>query len=311
MDTHRTAPHSVASVPSAKDADPIEVELNHGELIEIINHFWSTPPATVEVALSHLGRYSRLLAPTETHLTSLAKATGKVGELTHTYNGCLITDALNPAEAASWVEASRGAQQWDRTSLGNTTTLGAVWFAYVDRYHQPEERVAQYRHGATQGKTALENTIPGFTQHIIDLTAQLLGAEVIERPGWAGPSIINFEPSSAELSDNDGDIHFDWMGIASQDAAGLLTPNLSFVLMLQNADVGGSLKLWNHGFGTEGQLVTMAEPATEVAYSPGSLLCFNGHQLHQIQAIAGQQARVTVTWHAIRPDPTGPWHIWV
>lgn len=312
MDSHELAPDSPATASLGRSSGGTCSDLVRSELIEIINRFWTTPPTTVEMAISHLGQYSKTLTQPIAHRASLADATGKLGELVSHYNGCVITDALRPGEAASWVKASQAEPRlWDRTSLGNTTTLGAVWFAYVDRYHRPEERVARYRHGTAKGRAALEKTMPGFTQHIIALTSQLLGAPVVERPAWAGPSIISFEPTSAQHLGTDGDVHFDWMGIAAQDPAGLLTPNLSFVLMLQNADTGGTLKLWNHGFGTEGPTVKHAGAVTDVAYEPGSLLCFNGHQLHQIQAIAGNQARVTVTWHAIRPDPLGPWHIWV
>lgn len=295
-------------LPNAASLTPRQPQ----DFLGIINRYWSEPPRTASAAVEHLGAYSRQLSSRGLIETNLGVAAGQISELTRNHTACLVADALEATTTTSWVDTLESHPHlWDRTGMGNTTSLGAVWFAYVDRYHEPGERVRRYQHGTQQGEAAFRALLPDFAGTISQLTEHLLGDPVIQRPGWAGPGIIRFQPEVQDGLGPDGDVHFDWMGIASGGPEGLVTPNLSFVLMLQSPSSGGNLRLWNHGFGTTGARVSNPSNPIEVVYPEGGLVCFNGHHLHQISGIGGAIPRVSVTWHAIRPDPLGPWHLWL
>lgn len=97
-------------------------------------------------------------------------------------------------------------------------------------------------------------------------------------------------------------MHFDLEGLAPSHAR-MRLPALTAVLMLQPAESGGGLRLWDVlcEDGVEGhEDEDLAQPSLVFDYRPGDLLVIDSYRLHQIQPFAGARDRISVTCHAAR-----------
>ena len=269
---------------------------------------WQGPSAHAADVVAHLGSRARWLRDPEV-ATVPVEAVGDRGirDLVERVAGVLVTGVVDPAETARWAEAVESRPDlWDRRSSGPTVTVGAAWFAHAGVEPDPVVRARAYRDAAERGDAAVDVVAPGLHARLLDLTSRLLDAPVVRRPGWAGPGFVRFAPGA----DTDGDVHIDWIGLAAEDPAHLDRPCRSFVLMVRPGDEGGDLRLWPVGDGSDGPAVTTVPAPLEVRYPVGGLLVFDGHLLHQITALGGTTPRLTITWHAVRPRPDGPWELW-
>ncbi len=129
------------------------------------------------------------------------------------------------------------------------------------------------------------------------------------RRDWCGPGVHVF-PAGGEVAARGGVIHFDIEGLSEKHARDK-RPALTVVLMLQEPERGGALKLWDVRFrgrdeATEAEL---GAPTAIAQYGVGGALVIDSYRLHQIQPFEGARDRISITIHAAEIDD-GLWDTW-
>ena len=204
----------------------------------------------------------------------------------------IFTDRVYAAKD-HWIENFGGAQY----------TLGRAWYTDLE-----QDREDEYFARAIESDALLERVAPGLQQRMYDLVGTVVGAYVEQRDGWCGPGVHVFPPMG-DVARRGGDIHFDTEGL-TEDQLAARAPALSFVLMLQPAETGGSLRVWDSKF--EGDAAPAA-PSPQLrsgvaSYQAGDLVVFDSYRMHQIQSFSGTLDRISITAHAVW---TGVhWEVW-
>jgi hypothetical protein len=203
--------------------------------------------------------------------------------------GCLPLE-----ERTRWlrgVYAARAA--WTPCFEAVQFTLGRAYYTHLE-----EERAAEYFAGARASDDEVERAVPGLQARVRALAAELVRAPVVPRRGWCGPGVHVF-PAGDWLSQHGGDVHFDTEGLRPEELEAR-APALSLVLMLQPAERGGGLRLWDALYdGDEAPPDVASVPSVVVDYEPGDLLAFDSYRLHQILPFEGGRDRVSVTAHLV------------
>lgn len=217
----------------------------------------------------------------------------------------LVTGALPATRCASWVEAVyRARREWVSDFGGEQFALGRAFYTHLET-----GRSALYFGEAARSDALVERHLPSAQALVRATLGQLVGGTVRPRPGFCGPGVHVF-PAGGQVARRGGVVHFDVEG---------LTPHslqrghraVTLVCMLQPAERGGGLELWDARYcgsehPTEAQL---AAPRRTVRYRAGDLLFSDSLTLHRIRPFRGERDRVSITAHAVEVD-RGVWECW-
>ncbi len=219
--------------------------------------------------------------------------------------GLALTNALSIDTCACWSAAVLAARdEWTIDFDGDQFALGRAFYTHLET-----DRAGAYFTGAAASDALVERHLPGMQDRAIDLFRELVGGEVRRRARWCGPGVHIF-PAGGWLAQRGGVVHFDTEGLSEHqlehDARAL-----TLVIMLQPAETGGGLRLWDvvhegHDEPTQGEL---ARPSVIAAYAVGDALLLDSYRLHQIQSFGGARDRISITAHAVEVD-AGVWDVW-
>jgi hypothetical protein len=212
---------------------------------------------------------------------------------------------VDAAECRAWalrIFEARG--EWTANFGGVQFTLGRAWYTHLE-----EDREDQYFHGAESSNALVERVLPGFQARLLAIATDLVGAPVERRPGWCGPGVHVF-PAGSEVAERGGEPHFDTEGLSEKHLAER-APALSLVIMLQPADEGGGIAVWDRVYaGSDVLDPPLDESALRevVDYRVGELVVIDSYRLHQILPFGGRAARVSATMHLVQDG--GVWLAW-
>ena len=206
-------------------------------------------------------------------------------------------DAQRAARAASAVLARRDA--WVSDFGGLQFCLGRAWYTHLET-----ARTAAYFAAAASADALVEATVPGLQAELRGSVAHVTAGPVRARRGWCGAGVHVF-PAGGACARSGGDVHVDDEGL-SRAQRRTRSAALSLVLMLQPADAGGALRLWD--VLAPGGARPTDVPWCDVPASPGDLVVFDSWRLHQIQPFSGDRDRISATLHAA--DTGADWETW-
>lgn len=215
-----------------------------------------------------------------------------------------VRGALAPAECAAMVERVMAAEaDWTHDFGGDQFSLGLAWYTHLE-----SGRTRHYFRDAARANALVERVLPGMQAAVRAAIGSFVAAPTEPRPGFCGAGVHVFQPGSP-VARGGGSVHYDLEGLRSEDER--RGAALSFVMMLQPAEVGGGLRLWQARY--RGALQPSRAEAARAHhtqdYAAGDVLLFESQRLHQIAPFSGARARVSITAHALR-TPAGPWHVW-
>lgn len=207
----------------------------------------------------------------------------------------IFTDRVYAARD-HWIENFGGAQY----------TLGRAWYTDLE-----QDREDDYFEKAIASDELVERVAPGLQQRMYDLIGTVIGQYVDQREGWCGPGVHVFPPLG-DVGQRGGDVHFDTEGLTEEQIAAR-APAISCILMLQPAESGGGLRVWDQLYAGEVR-PDMPPPTVKAAtinYQTGDLVVIDSYRLHQIQAFGGPLERISITAHAVRTGADGErWDVW-
>lgn len=222
--------------------------------------------------------------------------------------GLALASVVARDTCAQWSAAVLAARAaWTVDFDGDQFALGRAFYTHLET-----DRAGAYFAGAAASDALVEAHLPGMQEHVIDLYRALLGderGEVRRRPRWCGPGVHIF-PAGGWLAQRGGVVHFDTEGLSEhqmeRDARAL-----TLVIMLQPAETGGSLRLWDvvHEGRDEPTAEELARPSEIAAYEAGDALLLDSYRLHQIQPFGGARDRISITAHAVEVDDE-IWDVW-
>jgi hypothetical protein len=184
----------------------------------------------------------------------------------------------------SWVHDFKGAQH----------SLGRAWYTHLE-----QERAGEYFANAKESDALVERFCPGLQTAMRELAARAVEAPVVQRDGWCGAGVHVF-PANGACSKKGGDIHFDDEGLTNAHKADR-APAFTLVLMLQPAETGGGLKVWD-------VLFRGSNAFAIAAYATGDVVVMDSYRLHQIQPFDGGTDRISATIHVAYV--AGQWESW-
>jgi hypothetical protein len=213
---------------------------------------------------------------------------------------------LGADECARWAAGVYAARaEWTPCFEGVQFTLGRAYYTHLE-----EEREDEYFATARASDATVERALPDLRARVRASLAELVGGDVVPRPGWCGPGVHIF-PAGDWLAENGGDIHFDTEGLREEELAAR-QPALSAIFMLQPPERGGGLRVWDalwDGCDDEAAIAAAARsPSTVADYAVGDLVVIDSYRLHQIQPFSGERDRLSVTAHLVLAD--GRWRSW-
>ena len=219
--------------------------------------------------------------------------------------GLALTSAFPRDTCARWSAAVLAARAaWTVDFDGDQFALGRAFYTHLET-----DRAQAYFTGAAASDALVEAHLPGMQDRVIDLYRALLGGEVRRRARWCGPGVHIF-PAGGWLAQRGGVTHFDTEGLSEHqmehDARAL-----TLVIMLQPAETGGGLRLWDvvHEGRDEATPEELARPSAIAAYEAGDALLLDSYRLHQIQPFGGPRDRISITAHAVEIDDE-VWEVW-
>jgi hypothetical protein len=219
--------------------------------------------------------------------------------------GVGVRDLLDPATAEKWAKAVLAAREdWTEDFEGEQFTLGRAFYT-----HYETDRSDEYFENAEESDACVERHLPGMQARMRDIVATITGGVVRARRDWCGPGVHVF-PAGGEVAARGGVVHYDIEGLSEKHARDK-RPALTVVLMLQEPERGGGLKLWDVRFRgrDEANEAELAAPSTIAKYGVGGALVIDSYRLHQIQPFEGARDRVSITIHAAEIDD-GLWDTW-
>jgi hypothetical protein len=211
---------------------------------------------------------------------------------------------LTRKESAEYAAAVlRAREEWTPNFGGAQFTLGRAWYTHLE-VDREEEYFARVR----DSDAAVEKWAPGLQERLIETAAAILRGPVVRRERWCGPGVHIFTRGGV-VARKGGDLHFDTEGLAERQLSRRASA-YSFVLMLQPAESGGGLRIWDRLY--EGEDFP-ENPGPRVAnvlirYEPGELVVFDSYRMHQIQPFGGEVDRLSATMHVVEED--GTWEAW-
>jgi len=205
------------------------------------------------------------------------------------------------SQYASQVLAARA--DWVSNFSGAQFTLGRAWYTHLE-----EDRADEYFANVASSDMTVRTTTPGLQEAVLALAGAVVGAPVTQRKGWCGPGVHVFRPGS-EVARRGGEVHFDTEGL-TEAQLGRRAPALTFILMLQPAEIGGGLRVWDRLYDGE-DFPDKPDPrvgVTQIAYEVGELVVIDSYRLHQILPFRGDLCRITATMHVALEGAT--WEGW-
>jgi hypothetical protein len=230
----------------------------------------------------------------------------RVVSLLDTHLGVRVPGVLSADECAALVRrVYAGRPFWTADFEGVQFSLGRAWYTHLE-----QEREEEYFAQARTSNATVERLLPGLQARLREVVSALVGAPAVQREGWCGPGIHVF-PAGQWLSHHGGDVHFDTEGLTQAQCARRARA-LTLVLMLQPAESGGALRLWDVTYAGDERPPDSAleAPRADVDYRVGELLVLDSYRLHQIQPFQGPRDRISATAHAVEPAPGAPWEVW-
>ena len=219
--------------------------------------------------------------------------------------GLALTKVLPPDVCARWSAAVLAARAaWNVDFDGDQFALGRAFYTHLET-----DRAGAYFAGAAASDALVEQHLPGMQDRVLDLYRALLAGQVRRRARWCGPGVHIF-PAGGWLAQRGGVTHFDTEGLSAHqmehDARAL-----TLVIMLQPAETGGGLRLWDvvHEGRDEATPEELARPSVIAAYEAGDALLLDSYRLHQIQGFGGRRDRISITAHAVEVDEE-IWDVW-
>src|SRR5262249_40188454 len=124
-----------------------------------------------------------------------------------------------------------------------------------------------------------------------------------------GPGVHIF-PARGELAKKGGVVHFDTEGLSPHHVERRL-PAVTIVAMLQPAQRGGGLRLWDVAYAGRDHPSAreVASKSRVVRYGIGDVVAIDSYRLHQIRPFGGDRDRISATVHAAEVDG-GRWETW-
>ncbi len=216
-----------------------------------------------------------------------------------------VRSMIDATRAGRWADAvERAKEEWTRDFDGAQFTLGRAFYT-----HYETDRSEEYFDHARESDERVERHLPGMQQRMRDLVSSITNTTARARRDWCGAGVHIF-PALGEVATKGGAIHFDTEGLSDRHARDK-RPALTIVLMLQEPDVGGGLKLWDVRFRGRDEPTAAELAAHSVVgnYGVGGALIIDSYRLHQIQPFEGERNRISITVHAAEVDD-GIWETW-
>jgi hypothetical protein len=187
---------------------------------------------------------------------------------------------------------------------GAQQALGRAFYTHLESGRQ-----VTYFGDAADSDATVERVVPGLQATTMALLQRLLGAQVRRRHGYCGPGVHVFWPGQ-QVARRGGVYHYDLDGLTTLQRH-LRPPAVSLVWMLQPPTSGGGLSLFGQRYRGVGWDMHRRPrtAATTTQSRPGDVLLFSSYRLHRINGFRGDQARVSITCHAVEVD-RGIWEVW-
>lgn len=217
----------------------------------------------------------------------------------------VLRGALEARTTRMWTRAVRAARsRWTSDFRGEQFSLGRAFYT-----HYETDRSALYFTDQARSDATVEAALPGMQAEVRGLFATLVGGVCRQRPGFCGPGVHIFVPNKP-VAQRGGVVHYDVEGLSPLHLARRHRA-LSLVLMLQPAQWGGGLRLWDARFRghEEASAEELAREATTLRYGEGDALLMSSYQLHQIRPFRGTKERISITLHAVEVD-RDVWEAW-
>ena len=211
---------------------------------------------------------------------------------------------VDRAQCDAWIRGVYEARgEWVSDFKGAQHSLGRAWYTHLE-----QDRSRDYFAKAKESDALVERFCPGLQKTMRDLASKVVESPVIQREGWCGAGVHVF-PANGVCARKGGDIHFDDEGLTPAHKSDR-APAFTLVLMLQPAERGGGLKVWDVLFRGSNAYedADLERPFAIAEYAPGDLVAMNSYRLHQIQPFAGATDRISATLHAAYV--AGEWETW-
>ena len=212
--------------------------------------------------------------------------------------------AVAGAQCEAWVRGVYEARDsWVHDFRGAQHSLGRAWYTHLE-----QERANEYFARAKESDALVERFCPNLQKTMRDLASKVVEAPVIQRAGWCGAGVHVF-PADGLCAKRGGDIHFDDDGLTPADKSDR-APAFTLVLMLQPAERGGGLKVWDVLFRGSNAYedADLDRPFAIADYARGDLVAMNSYRLHQIEPFEGAADRISATLHTAYV--AGEWESW-
>jgi hypothetical protein len=216
-----------------------------------------------------------------------------------------LRDVVERATCAEWAAGVTAVRaEWTADFGGEQFTLGRAFYTHFET-----DRSEEYFRDAAASDALVERVLPGMQGRMRALFGELVGGIARPRRGWCGPGVHVF-PSGGEVAARGGVVHFDTEGLTERHARDR-RPALTLVVMLQPAESGGGLKLWDVRYRGRDRATRaeLAKASVVAAYEAGTGLLIDSYRLHQIQPFGGARDRVSITIHGALVD-AGVWETW-
>lgn len=215
-----------------------------------------------------------------------------------------LRGAVDRARCDAWVRGVyEGRDAWVHDFRGAQHSLGRAWYTHLE-----QERSRDYFAHAKESDALVEKFCPGLQTTMRELASRAVEAPVVQRHGWCGAGVHVF-PADGLCAKKGGDIHFDDEGLTpahKQDRA----PASTLVLMLQAAQQGGGLKVWDVRYRGSNAYEDddLGRESAIAEYAAGDLVVMDSYRLHQIQPFGGSTDRISATIHLAYV--AGEWESW-
>ncbi len=216
---------------------------------------------------------------------------------------------LTAHESSSWAQAVLAASDHLVDDFGGEQqALGRAFYTHLET-----GAASTYFAQQAASDALVERVLPGMQARTIALLARLVGGVVRRRHGFCGPGVHVFSPGE-KVARVGGVHHYDLEGLPLRDrqcgvAGGARA--VSLVWMLQQANTRGGLTLFQQQYrGKNWDMErTPRTPSTTTRALAGDALLFSSYRLHRINGFSGEDARISITAHAVEVD-RGVWECW-
>jgi hypothetical protein len=217
----------------------------------------------------------------------------------------LLRGALDAAEAGRLAaRVLEGREQWTSDFGGEQFALGRAFYTHLET-----GRTKEYFAEAAASDAVVEAVLPGMQARTLALLAQTLGGHVRRRPGFCGPGVHVF-PAGGKVAREGGVVHYDLEGLTDHHKARGQRA-VTLVWMLQPAEWGGGLRLWDVLFDGrgDGEIDPDEHAQVTVRSHAGDAVLIDSRRLHQIRPFRGAADRIAITVHGVEID-RGVWEAW-